>query len=96
MVDFLRCVGPPNSRTHKGPDSRGGEDTTFGVAPLQKRPSSKSKTSLIIVIEYRSDDITKTFFFFAFQRFGYHVLLEHNEKHPQPKFGGNRFMGAPR
>ena len=37
--------------------------------------------------------------FFAFQRFGYHVSVEHDEKlkkHPQPKFGGNRFMGAPR
>ena len=33
--------------------------------------------------------------FFAFQRFGYHVSVEHDEKHPQPKFGGNRFMGAP-
>ena len=31
--------------------------------------------------------------FFAFQRFGYHLLVEHDEKHPQPKFGGNRFMG---
>ena len=47
-------------------------------------------------IEYRSDDVTKnsSFFFFAFQRFGYHVSVEHDEKHPQPKFGGNRFMGA--
>ena len=35
----------------------------------------------------------KNFFFFAFQRFGYHVSVEHDEKHPQPKFGGNRFMG---
>ena len=34
--------------------------------------------------------------FFAFQRFGYHVSVEHDEKHPQPKFGGNRFMVAPR
>ena len=34
------------------------------------------------------------FFFLAFQRFGYHVSVEHNEKHPQPKFGGNRFMVA--
>ena len=30
---------------------------------------------------------------FAFQHFGYHVSVEHDEKHPQPKFGGNRFMG---
>ena len=44
-------------------------------------------------IEYRSDNVTKNFFF-AFQRFGYHVSVEHDEKHPQPKFGGNRFMGA--
>ena len=43
-------------------------------------------------IESRSDDITENFF--AFQRFGYHVSVEHDEKHPQPKFGGNRFMGA--
>ena len=34
--------------------------------------------------------------FFAFQHFGYHVSVEHDEKHPQPKFGGNRFMGGPR
>ena len=34
-------------------------------------------------IEYRSDDVTKNFF--AFQRFGYHVSVEHDEKHPQPK-----------
>ena len=37
-------------------------------------------------------------FFFSFQRFGYgfgyHVSVEHDEKYPQPKFGGNRFMGA--
>ena len=46
-----------------------------------------------LTIEYRSDDVTKTFFF-VFQRFGYHVSVEHDEKHPQPKFGGNRFMGA--
>ena len=32
--------------------------------------------------------------FFAFQCFGYHVSVEHDEKHPQPKFGGNRFIGA--
>ena len=32
--------------------------------------------------------------FFAFQRFGYHVSVEHDEKHPQPKFGGDRFMEA--
>ena len=25
---------------------------------------------------------------FAFQRFGYHASVEHDEKHPQPKFGG--------
>ena len=32
--------------------------------------------------------------FFGFQCFGYHVSVEHDEKHPQPKLGGNRFMGA--
>ena len=42
-------------------------------------------------IEYRSDDVTKPFF--GFQCFGYHVSVEHDEKHPQPKLGGNRFMG---
>ena len=31
--------------------------------------------------------------FFGFQCFGYHVSVEHDEKHPQPKLGGNRFMG---
>ena len=32
------------------------------------------------------------FFFFAFQRFGYHVSMENDEKHPQSKFGGDRFI----
>ena len=32
--------------------------------------------------------------FFAFQRLGYYVSVEDDEKHPQPKFGGNPFMGA--
>ena len=32
--------------------------------------------------------------FFAFQRSGYHVSVEPDEKHPQSKFGGDRFMGA--
>ena len=45
-----------------------------------------------VSIEYRSDDVTKTFF--GFQCFGYHVSVEHDEKHPQPKLGGNWFMGA--
>ena len=44
-------------------------------------------------IEYRAMTSQKTlFFFFAFQHFGYHVSVEHDEKHPQPKFGGNQFM----
>ena len=43
-------------------------------------------------IEYRSDDVTKNFF--GVQCFGYHVSVEHDEKHPQPKLDGNRFMGA--
>ena len=30
----------------------------------------------------------------VFQRFEYHLSMEHDEKHPQPKFGENRFMGA--
>ena len=29
--------------------------------------------------------------FFAFQHFEYHVSVEHDKKHPQPKFGGNLF-----
>ena len=44
-----------------------------------------------INIEYRSDDVTTPFF--AFERFEYHVSMEHDEKHPQAKFGGNKFMG---
>ena len=47
------------------------------------------------LIEYRSDDITKKLVF-GFQCFGYHVSVEHDEKHPQPKLGRNRLMGAPR
>ena len=34
--------------------------------------------------------------FFAFQRFGYHVSVEHDEKHPQPKFGVESVHGGPR
>ena len=30
--------------------------------------------------------------FFGFQCFGYHVSVEHDEKHPQAKLGGNRFI----
>ena len=44
-------------------------------------------------IEYRSDDVTKNPFF-GFQCFGYHVSVQHDEKHSQPKVGGNRFMRA--
>ena len=47
----------------------------------------------ITYIEYRSDDVTNTFFF-AFRRFEYHILVEHDKKPPQSKFGANRFMGA--
>ena len=32
--------------------------------------------------------------FFAFQHFEYYVSVEHDEKPPQPKFGGYLFMGA--
>ena len=32
--------------------------------------------------------------FFAFQHFEYQISVEHDEKPPQPKFGGNRFIGA--
>ena len=31
---------------------------------------------------------------FGFHCFGYLVSVEHDEKHPQPKLGGNHFMGA--
>ena len=44
-------------------------------------------------IEYRSDDVHKKLVF-AFQHFGYHISVEHDEKHPQSKFGGARCMGA--
>ena len=36
----------------------------------------------------------KLFFFFAFQHFKYHISVEHDEKPPQSKFGGNQFMGT--
>ena len=36
----------------------------------------------------------KKHFFFAFQRFEYHLSVEHDEKPPQSKFGGNQFLGA--
>ena len=32
---------------------------------------------------------------FGFQCFGYHVSVEHDEKHPQPNLGGNRFIWGP-
>ena len=35
-------------------------------------------------IEYRSDDVTKNTFF-AFQRFGYHVPVEHDKKKKKKK-----------
>ena len=40
------------------------------------------------IIDYRSNDTT--IFFSAFQRFRYHVSVEHDEKHPEPKFGGSQ------
>ena len=40
----------------------------------------------VTCIEYRSGDIIKTF-----QHFKYHVSVEQDEKHPQPKVGGNQF-----
>ena len=47
-------------------------------------------------IEYPRDDVTKKLFFlfFAFQVFEYHIWVEHDEKPPKPKFGGNWFMVA--
>ena len=50
-----------------------------------------AESNFVHHIEYRSDDVTKNFFF-GFQCFGYHVSVEHDEKHPQ--LGGNWFMGA--
>ena len=47
------------------------------------------------VIEYSSDEVIKEIsFFWALQRFEYHVSVEQEEKLPKPKFGGNRFMEA--
>ena len=46
----------------------------------------------VITTEYRSDDVTQIFF--ALQHFEYHISIEHDEKPPQPKFGGNQFMRA--
>ena len=43
---------------------------------------------------YSTETMTSQKTFFAFQRFGYHVSVEHDEKHRQPKFGGNRFVWA--
>ena len=42
-------------------------------------------------IEYQRHK--KLFFFFAFQRIEYLISVEHDEKPPQLKFSGNRFMG---
>ena len=43
-------------------------------------------------IDYKSDDVTKNFFlhFSALNT----ISVEHDEKSSQPKFGGNRIMGA--
>ena len=53
----------------------------------------KKKVECVSGIEYRSDDVTKNFFWISVFWI-YHVSVEHDEKHPQPKLGGNRFMGA--
>ena len=47
------------------------------------------------VAQSNTEAMTSQKSLFAFQHFGYHVSVEHDEKHPQPKFGGNRFMGSP-
>ena len=52
----------------------------------------RDRSMMHACIEYRSNDITKDFF--EFQHFEYHVAVEHDEKHPQPKFGGSLFIGA--
>ena len=46
------------------------------------------------ITSYSTEGMTSQKTSLAFQRFGYHVSVEHDEKHPQPKFGGNRLMGA--
>ena len=63
-----------------------------GAAAQQLQCSQSEEYGCVGAIEYRSYDVTKTFF--GFHCFGYHVSVEHGEKHPQPKLGGNRFMGA--
>ena len=52
----------------------------------------KQNESEAMYIEYRSDDVTKYILWIS--AFEYHILIEHDEKPPQPKFGGNRLMGA--
>ena len=54
---------------------------------------SKLLCTSLVAIEYEVMTV-QFFFFFAFQHFEYHVLVEHDKKPPQPKFGGNLFMGA--
>ena len=59
----------------------------------QRQPSCIHMRNQVQTIEYGSDDITKNFVF-AFQCFEYHISIEYDEKPPQPKFGGNWFMGV--
>ena len=59
--------------------------------------TAKIKTSIPVVSTLHCDYtevMTSQKTFFEFQRFEYHISVEHVEKPLQPKFGGNRFMGA--
>ena len=59
--------------------------TDLEILVLQKIPAIKYDT------EYSDDVITKNFV--CFKRFEYHLSMEHDEKNPHTKFGGNWFMG---
>ena len=58
----------------------------------QKKPTTTTNKQTTTTTKQQQQQQNR--FFFAFQRFGYHVSVELEEKHPQPKFGWNRFMGA--
>ena len=63
------------------------------VAEARKITHAKITTFTVLQIQ-SMEAMTLQKKFFAFQRFGYHISVRHDEKHPQPKFGGNQFMGA--
>ena len=51
-------------------------------------------TCLLSVYRAPKCDVIKNFFFLHFHDFFLHISVEHDEKPPHTKFGGNRFMGA--